>query len=332
MPLITFQNALERCGTGSKSVLLGNGFSMAYSRDMFDYSSLFKWAEIDNNHPKLKEVFDQLGTRDFELVMKALKSASQIGAIYECNAVNIQQMNANIDELKELLIDAITQSHPNTVDTIPDSKYKSTRVFLNHFGKIFTTNYDLLLYWSLCRNIDGKILAGWRDGFSGENGHLSWDKGNDQNSYYLHGAMHLFMDSPDVDKIVYRTGNPLRDQVRTKILNDEFPIFVSEGTSIEKTIRIEENKYLTHCLDALKGLTGSLFIHGHSLDENDDHIWDAIAENRNITAIFVGIHGDENSARNIAKKAKASSIVERNQSHLVYYDVSTADIWKEAQN
>ncbi len=166
--------------------------------------------------------------------MKALKSASQIGAIYECNAVNIQQMNANIDELKELLIDAITQSHPNTVDTIPDSNTRVRGYFLITLVRSYH-NYDLLLYWSLCRNIDGKRLAGWRDGFSGENGHLSWDKGNNQNSYYLHGAMHLFMDSPDVDKIVYRTGNPLRDQVRTKILNDEFPILFQKALSVEKS-------------------------------------------------------------------------------------------------
>jgi len=327
MPPITFQQAIADCAQSRRHVLLGNGFSMAYSRDMFSYASLFDTADIDNNYEELSEAFEVLETRDFEAVMHALQSAAAVGQIYGCQEDNVGQMVGNIEDLKNLLIEAISNTHPGAVNSIADPRYTRTRQFLAPFNNIFTTNYDLLLYWALQRNEDD-VLVTRTDGFFREDGILTWDRGNQQTSYYLHGAMHLYKEDADIVKLEYQDiGNPLTDQVRDKIDDDLFPIFVSEGTATEKLIKIEENKYLTYCLNRLAEISGALFIHGHSFSGNDDHIWDTISDNKDINKLFVSIYGNENDPSNQAIIARANGIAAEAEATIQFYTSDSANLW-----
>ena len=62
--------------------------------------------------------------------------------------------------------------------------------------------------------------------------------------------------------------------------------------------------YLHKALRSFSGLGGSLFVFGHSFDDNDDHVLTKIPEGR-ITDLFVGLFGDPNSASNNRIIAKA---------------------------
>lgn len=330
MPLQTFQKTLQAHVQSPKTVLIGNGFSMAYSPDMFAYDSLFETADMATNYPQLTTVFDELETRDFEYVMQSLKSASSLGSIYHCDINVINIMHQHIESLKQLLIESITATHPENCGVISENQYRSTRNFLSNFVNIFSTNYDLLLYWALVHDQKNGPRVDKTDGFYRTDGILTWAKENDQASYYLHGAMHLYKDGTDIKKIEYTTiGNPLRDQVSTNINNEKYPIFVSEGSSTDKLLRIEENKYLLNCMDKLKNISGVLFIHGHSFKSNDDHIWNAIEKNKEISHICVSIFGDENTPDNRNIRTKAHEIAGQAEAGLSFYTAESANLWAE---
>lgn len=55
----------------------------------------------------------------------------------------------DIKELKQTLIHVISKAHPPKPSEITDRQYNSCHEFLMNFdgGKIYTFNYDLILYW-----------------------------------------------------------------------------------------------------------------------------------------------------------------------------------------
>lgn len=67
--MITFQEAIVQAGAGSKSLLLGNGFSINY----FSYSTLLDQAGLEASSP-LRVLFSELNTVDFERVMRSLSA------------------------------------------------------------------------------------------------------------------------------------------------------------------------------------------------------------------------------------------------------------------
>src|SRR5690606_40531822 len=56
-----------------KHLLLGNGFSIAWNKDIFNYESLYNSIDFSKKK-RLKKVFDQLKTTDFEYVLRDRKS------------------------------------------------------------------------------------------------------------------------------------------------------------------------------------------------------------------------------------------------------------------
>ena len=140
--------------------------------------------------------------------------------------------------------------------------------------------------------------------------YVTWEPENTytQNVYYLHGALHLFDAQSELQKYTWtNTGVPLIDQIRNALTRNFFPLFVAEGTSDEKYARIRHSDYLSKAYRSFIPITGSLFIYGHSLAENDEHILHVIAKGR-IENLFVSIHRDPESEANKAIFRKANSL------------------------
>lgn len=328
MPLMTFQQAIAASGEEEKNVLLGNGFSMAYDYEMFNYKSLYEKAGIADGNATLASVFEEFGTWDFEEIMEGLQVASRVGAMYDCSEDSTQNMNTASSALKELLITAIANSHPRSCTDIPDNKYSTTREFLAYFKSYYTTNYDLLLYWTLLHQGDGGNIS-IMDGFHRPDDSLVWDNTNTtQASFYLHGAMHLYKEGFNVVKIEWADiEKPLTEQVQEKINDNIFPLVVSEPTSDKKMERIDSSMYLTHCLEEFSKIEGILFIHGHSFSSNDKHIWDTMTENSGISKIFVSLRGNENKPENIMKKARVTAVCAPKRLEHYFYSAESANIW-----
>ncbi len=128
--------------------------------------------------------------------------------------------------------------------------------------------------------------------------------------FFLHGALHLYAKDGHVWKRVWNTtGIPLITQVREAYDKKEYPLVVAEGQSPDKMRKIESSSYLSQAYRKFKNIQGHLFIYGHSLGDQDDHIMDAIihAEKLRLNHLWIGLYGDQDTAYNktIIQKAIA---------------------------
>ncbi len=281
--VFTFDQALGQIAeTKRPNVLLGNGFSRACLDDTFAYDALANRAGTGSLSPNGWASFDVLSTSDFEVVMRGLADAARLVTLYAPESPVARMLTADGDALREVLLDAIARSHPDHPFEIDEDRYLACKRFLSHFGTIYTLNYDLLLYWALMHEGDPKVRCD--DGFrkpedDDDATYVVWDPAavKTQNVYYLHGALHLFDGGADLHKYTWiKTGVRLIDQVREAMTNDLFPVFVAEGHSSEKRRKIRHLGYLQRGERSLYSCTKPMFIYGHSMAENDDHILRAI--------------------------------------------------------
>ena len=147
--LFSFQEALDESNEyhKTKHLLLGNGFSIAWDNDIFSYKSLYESVNFQDK-PRLEEVFKALNTTDFEYVLRTLNDLSKIYAIYSTD-IGINEIKEDYKYLQELLIKTITENHPPHPFKLTNDEKISCRKFLVHFDHVYTTNYDILLYWVL---------------------------------------------------------------------------------------------------------------------------------------------------------------------------------------
>jgi hypothetical protein len=353
MPLSKFSDAIADSETYTKRhLLLGNGFSIACRADIFHYGSLFAQADF-SAAPEVVSVFDALHTQDFEAAIHALENAARILPAYLGHGtVAPAKMLEHAGILKEILVQTIAGNHPHIPLDIPDPKFWACRRFLSHFlsspkaGCVFTLNYDLLLYWTLMHDdmpFDEPIDLAINDGFGNDEDepeaeYVVWQGETNAHSacvMFLHGALHLFDSGKELLKYTWvRKGVPLIDQAREALANNAFPLFVAEGTSPQKKAKIRHNAYL---YQGFKQFTANmqqgkhcLFIFGHSLAENDDHVLARIGRGR-CRKLYVGIYGDPLAEPNqvIIGRAQALAAMrnERWPLDVDFYDAESADVW-----
>lgn len=353
MALPTFANAIGDSEVYTKRhLLLGNGFSIACRADIFHYGSLFAQADF-SAAPEVVSVFNALGTQDFEAAIRALESAARILPAYLGHGSAAQaKMVEHAAHLKEILVQTIAGNHPHLPLDVPDAKFWACRRFLSNFlsgsraGSVFTLNYDLLLYWTLMHDdmpFEAPIDLATNDGFGNDEDepdadYVVWQgeiNAHSASVMFLHGALHLFDSGKELLKYTWvRKGVPLIDQARAALASNAFPLFVAEGTSAQKKTKIRHNAYL---YQGFKQFTANmqqgkhcLFIFGHSLAENDDHILARIGRGR-CRKLYVGIYGDPASEPNqvIIKRAEALAGMRNYKWPLDvgFYDAASAKVW-----
>jgi hypothetical protein len=353
MPLMSFAKAIADSEQFSKRhLMLGNGFSIACRADIFHYGSLFAQADF-SVAPEVASVFDALDTQDFEAAIRALENAARILPAYVSDSgAAPTKMLEHAAILKEILVHTIANNHPHIPSEIPDEKFWACRRFLSHFlageraGCVFTLNYDLLLYWALMHEdmpFGEPVELAINDGFGNDEDapdadYVVWQGETSAHSacvMFLHGALHLFDSGKELLKYTWiRKGVPLIDQAREALANNAFPLFVAEGTSAKKKAKIRHNAYL---YQGFKQFTANvqqgrhcMFIFGHSLAENDDHILNRIGRGR-CRKLYVGIYGDPTAEGNHQIMARAQALAdlrpERWPLQVAFYDAATAEVW-----
>ncbi|HEX8868421.1 MAG TPA: DUF4917 family protein, partial [Lentzea sp.] len=305
----TFDEAMQWLETEKYThLLLGNGFSMAFDAQRFGYDALASRAQATEGlSDDVAQVMRNTGTTDFEALMRSFLASSEI-----LRALNgdidpslIDRLDRASGELREVLAKSIAGLHPDRPYDISDGQYLSTRRFLDRFRHIYTVNYDLLLYWSLMKDLGPEFPSkgkddGFRDSGVEADDTVLWNMftPHTQSVHYLHGALHLFLGVDGLHKITWiRTGDPLIDQARRQLRANRFPLYVAEGSSTEKLDKINRSAYLSKALRSLTGIGCSLAIYGHSLDDNDDHILRAIVKS-SVCKVAISIYGDEKSEAN----------------------------------
>lgn len=338
MNLISFRQALEDSKQYSrKHALLGNGFSIACRPDIFVYGKLFEQADFSNLSSSAQNAFEALGTQDFEKVIKAIRDTILVLKAYDgVPSKLISTLQKDAEGLKELLVQTIALSHPEWPGEISDFEYTACRDFLANFDTVYTLSYDLLLYWAQMHTEGGADPTS-DDGFRKpeddfEADYVTWEPGNShyQNMWFLHGALHLFDAGIEIQKYTWvNTGVRLIEQIRDALNRDYFPIFVAEGTSNEKLIRIRHNDYLAKAYRSFVEITGALFIYGHSLAENDEHFLKRIEKGK-LSHLYVGIYGDPNSDSNkaiINRAIKMATAKRKAKLRVDFFDAASAKVW-----
>jgi Domain of unknown function (DUF4917) len=257
-------------------LLLGNGASIAVA-ESFSYSSLYQVACSDSIGDPLtevaKELFDDFETLNFEYILASLKVAGRV-----CLAAGIQapQLEELYGAIQYALFQAIGRVHVDWGQLVRRTLQRIKRELLN-YEKVYTTNYDLLVYWAML--YDGDV-GGFRDFFFSANHQFNVTDveiiGNATLVYYLHGGIHLrrTSDGGTVKRIA--EGQNLLSQFETSWEDEETPLLVSEGTSEDKLISINRSDYLAFAYRRFAEHMGNLVVFGHGLGSADEHLVRAI--------------------------------------------------------
>jgi hypothetical protein len=334
--VITFEQAVAR-STAPRHVLLGNGFSRACRDDIFSYDALFDRANFVGRSPTVRGAFEALQTSDFEVVIRALKQTAALARIYfEDHPELAIRLEADADALRELLAQTIATSHPNRPVDISEESYAACRSFLSVFKRIYTVNYDLLLYWAL---MHGEISPsidfddGFRQPDDGPAEYVTWDvqKTDQQNVFYLHGALHIFDAGPELQKFTWsNTGIALIDQIREALDTNRFPLFVAEGSHDSKLDRIQHSGFLNRAYRSFAAIAGSLFVFGLSFGDSDEHIL-KLLDTGKVSRVYISLHGDPNSESNARIVQRAELMRERRPMRrpvsIGFFSAESARVW-----
>lgn len=128
---------------------------MAYDSGIFSFNALSTFIEKTDNQ-LLQKLFSSINTKNFEQIMQQLDNFCEIAQIFSSDTAFVDKIRKASSTLKDSLIEAVKELHPEHVFIIPEENSKKCSLFLKDYiskeGKIFSTNYDLLLYWVLMRN------------------------------------------------------------------------------------------------------------------------------------------------------------------------------------
>lgn len=301
---------------GWKALVLGNGFSIGVS-SKFRYDSLLKQVDALGiaMYPHARSLFNdaKVGTSNFEEVLKVIYHA------YLVNFYNLDAIKQLYFNVQRSLIETVQASH------VSYSEVPTTRIakVLEAYSEIYTTNYDLIPYWSL---VDVSFF-GFCDFFW--HGSCEFNLANVEvwggktPIYYLHGAIHL-KSSPDgtVYKVTATGSNSLSDVVGSTGMGNT-PLFISEGNSEIKLRRIRSNYYLNFCYENLLRCGDNIVVFGHGLDrEYDEHILKALKASP-LKKIAVSVYSGMRSEDKIAFASNISAYFTGANKELHFFESGT---------
>jgi hypothetical protein len=184
--------------------------------------------------------------------------------------------------VQEALGHAVRQVHCHRIQ-VPDTTLSTIRDQLTKYEWIFTTSYDLIVYWAMGY---GERYVPFIDHFR-YGGKLAFDPSRAEvyigrvPVYFLHGALHLVVGGDGTTFKIRKSLLTLLDQFGDPIAGDPQarPLLVTEGSSREKLRAIEGNDYLAHALGRFREQDRPLVVFGSSLRAQDQHLVDALNAN-----------------------------------------------------
>jgi hypothetical protein len=319
----TFIEALKDTKKSERTLLIGNGFSIAQTKGSFSYANLLDESGITDDSP-IRKVFASLDTVDFEEIIQSIEHAKIVVNAYGERSL-FEKLSEDANSVREALISAIHKVHPNSYAAINIENLESCSAFLRNFKEVYTLNYDLLLYWV---NLHGEIFA---DGFGlgTRNGNFlgPFNEKARCHIYNVHGGLHLFpTKTREVQKLTAKSGY-LLDEIGNVVKHEkQFPIFVAEGSSEEKINKIRSVPYLHYCYNKLSRLRGSLIIVGHSASPRDSHIYDALFSS-DLSEIYFCVHNPTKNLHEIRERLAPFQTRNRDIS-VSFVDGDSVDIWE----
>ncbi|TCO33381.1 uncharacterized protein DUF4917 [Kribbella steppae] len=299
------------------TLIIGNGLSINLWSD-FRYDSLFSKAMLSS---EAADIFAELDTTNFETALECIHHAR---LVLEALRRRTNQVDTVYAEVRDALFEAVTDAHLKW-SRFPVNSHKQIAETLDEYESVYTTNYDLCLYWSHLQN---RARVDIVDYF--------WSQPDNRFDpadvtlrsprltpvYYLHGAVHLWQDDEnDNGKWTNADGGNLLSLASNYTAkSSRRPLFVSEGTSRAKVRTIQRSPYLSFCLESLADDEQDAVIFGHSLSAQDQHIVDAINAGPK-RKVAVSIYPSGNPQKVIEEKVRIQQALDRHR--VSFYDSTT---------
>ncbi|NHC15971.1 DUF4917 family protein, partial [Motilibacter deserti] len=135
------------------TLLIGNGVSINVWSD-FRYSALYERAALTSAAQK---AFGALGTTDFEGVLDTLwRTRTLLAALGQ----DTSTVTALYDEVQRGLLDAVHRVHVPW-SFVPPATCEAIGREIEKYERVFTLNYDLLVYWGILekRKVSGTLAV-----------------------------------------------------------------------------------------------------------------------------------------------------------------------------
>lgn len=263
----------------------------------FGYNSLREVAEREVFvTPAVQDVFDHLGTEDFELVLNMLWHAEHVN-----RALGVEERTTKraYDEVREALVRSVRHVHCEY--EIAEPHLAAIYGFMGAFSTVLSLSYDLIVYWSMLAGNEELGSRRFKDCFT-DGVHLdaNWERlrepiGTPETTlvFYPHGNLVLTSSPIEGDRKVIRTNDS--DQLLERILRawedgEGFPLFVSEGDWPQKLRAIQRSGYLSTVYSSvMSDLGDTVAVYGWAVKGNDRHILERLLRKRK-RAFAVSVH------------------------------------------
>ncbi len=206
--LLDWEEAVGGISLQDGGILIGNGASIAIW-ERFNYPSLFGVSERSELETSLRvddtRIFGEFETTDFEMILCALRNTIKVLTALDIPATCITE---RYDHIRRALVVAVQSVHVQHLQ-IPESTLESIADELRTFKYVYSTNYDLLLYWAIMyQSASGFKDFFWADGrsFDPSNTNIT---DNSTRILFLHGALHLYVNGHRTRKLAANDGEDL---------------------------------------------------------------------------------------------------------------------------
>jgi hypothetical protein len=311
------------------SLLLGNGASMAVSRN-FGYGSLFEEAiRLKHLTPPVQQVFDRFDVNDFELVLRRLWQAKQVNEALDIESGLVEE---SYQQVRTALIATIRDVHVSYQDAEPHLEHIFE--FMKSFRTVVSLNYDLIVYWAAM--FGNRELGQWfKDCFTPYYFCGDWENRREAYGeaagatlfFYPHGNLVLHRDGfSGVKKITARGMNDLLRSILDKWEEQDLaPAFVCEGTQKSKQESIASCDYLEQVFyEVLPNFEQNLVIFGWSMADQDDHLLKQIAKSCPLR-VAISVYNRNEVFMGQAEKKLTEIGVE----DVIFFDCKSAGAWNQ---
>ncbi|MEV6242652.1 DUF4917 family protein [Lentzea sp. NPDC051838] len=256
------------------TLLVGNGASINVSPG-FGYGSLYESAESRFTASALA-LFDRLGTRNFEAVLAGL---SLTRTLTDAVGEPVAWVDPIYDQVRDGLFDAVGEVHVPWSAVHP-ATLQSMATHLIRYKRVFTLNYDLLLYWAVQHDdVRGRLVDFmWSHEFTFDSTDTAVFS-NKTALYHLHGGLHLWRDALTGTSGKWTAADvSLLEGVRGayRATGSRQPLFVSEGDPEDKLRAIQRSDYLSFAYRDFLADEQPTVVFGAGLGSPDRHIVDAL--------------------------------------------------------
>lgn len=306
-----------------KGLLVGNGASMVVWPS-FGYRSLFGIAtSADVSHSLTEDdesLFEAFNTTNFEHVLASLKTASVVN---DALGIETDELAERYGSIQRALFEAVHAVHVPW-DRVGTRTIPRLYKILRDYKFVYSTNYDLLLYWaSMERGGKGFLDYFWGAGktFAISDTEIWTIREGWTRILFLHGGIHLRRLRDGGTRKALAEEGAILDQFVSGVRDDESPLLISEGDSEDKLASIRSSDYLTFAYQMFANHAEGLVVFGHSLADQDDHLVAPMKTWRE-NPVAIGIRPDEDRDVIIEAKDRFRSRLSP-MKNIVFFDSTT---------